>query len=1077
MNRTSLPLIGRDNEVRRVLEFWQGTPEEPGLRACILVGEAGIGKSRLIDEVIARVSADGGRIVHVRLYPDSPLSLAPMILEAPDVGTLSPPNQPLSASAATLLRRLCHLRPTLLILDDVHLLDGEPLREFATLIEQLVNEPLWILCATRPIEGGGRRVIERTLVDEIAIPPLGRKDIVQIWQSMFGMTPDDDVVAAVAHETLGNPLAIRSALRGAISSGAIVRAGGEVWQIAVPIPGFAAALRRHIGYLADGMTIGLQPKELEGVRRLAILGEVFALESALRILEEGNLMIDRLVDSGIIATSPTARTPIVGTTSSHSPLVFTHSLLHRALAEHPGPRERVIVDLIADRLPIYSLHPIRLLIGSGAPTGTDPDRTQDAITSLVEAALTINTTSDWEMAGAICDATEALARSHPTLPTELQGGVILARLEMVARDPTSDRHVDLTNRLLQLVSSPGTTREAELLLHALRNSLWRTLVRDQQDPRPVLDQVSRLVGQFPLLRTSEGLLTFLRLYARVVASIDLSYEAGRGVDSIFASLIDDPALDAGARRLARRNRAIALAWLFESDDELKERRLLLEEAVMEGGEPETELLIMLVLLNDDTGNHEEARRWIDFSLPLFRRRGQTYLEAGSRSMLLWQQEGPHGGDLTLLRQRLDGIIEELPPAMGARLRRNVVRLLVMIAGLREETDALSNICGIDELDIADRGVIDALRCGIDRTVVQGGEGLTAMAQNGGAPVEAGSIIIEGRNDRESIALLRSAILSHPLRLSADLYRRAIYSVIAATRTDPERHTLYEALHDDIVAAIRISLAWHVDRGFSAYIERFLERWHGLLDDHEMLYWRDRIAAMKRAREGRGKRTESAIRIRVIGSVEVTRSDGTILRPRAGRIQRLIAMMVADHLLARAMGPADFHQLLDEGGNDPARGRKGMNLAVHRLRESLGRECVLTDSDTPRLNLDRVNVDLLQVDQSLRDAMNDVRGGYYARARVSVEKALSLLGSEVVFAGLYDDFFEALRDDMENRVRRVVMTLAERLLNERGFEEGALLLEKATTAIPGDGALLELLGEAYARGNRQAEAERTRVASG
>jgi len=48
LNHGILPFVGRDSELERLVRFWSSTIDAGGLRTALLVGEAGIGKSRLV---------------------------------------------------------------------------------------------------------------------------------------------------------------------------------------------------------------------------------------------------------------------------------------------------------------------------------------------------------------------------------------------------------------------------------------------------------------------------------------------------------------------------------------------------------------------------------------------------------------------------------------------------------------------------------------------------------------------------------------------------------------------------------------------------------------------------------------------------------------------------------------------------------------------------------------------------------------------------------------------------------------------------------------------------------------------
>lgn len=195
LNHGTLPFVGRQQETERLLRFWRsGDAERSELRIALLVGEAGSGKSRLIDETLPIVEHRGGVVVHLKLRPEGSTSLAPLLAmgiarseSARGLSSLQPEaSLPATMSA---LRRLCSLRRTLLVIEDIHLLAGETLREFALLLEGLADESLAILTAARPLELAARGVLESYLSEEILLDNLAEEEIREMWSRMFSAPP------------------------------------------------------------------------------------------------------------------------------------------------------------------------------------------------------------------------------------------------------------------------------------------------------------------------------------------------------------------------------------------------------------------------------------------------------------------------------------------------------------------------------------------------------------------------------------------------------------------------------------------------------------------------------------------------------------------------------------------------------------------------------------------------------------------------------------------------------------------------------------------------------------------------
>ena len=82
LNHGLLPFVGRSEEIQRLVSFWHDTFNAHELRIALVVGEAGIGKSRLLEELLPRVIDAGGSVIQAKLVPGMVTSLIPLIARA-----------------------------------------------------------------------------------------------------------------------------------------------------------------------------------------------------------------------------------------------------------------------------------------------------------------------------------------------------------------------------------------------------------------------------------------------------------------------------------------------------------------------------------------------------------------------------------------------------------------------------------------------------------------------------------------------------------------------------------------------------------------------------------------------------------------------------------------------------------------------------------------------------------------------------------------------------------------------------------------------------------------------------------
>jgi DNA-binding SARP family transcriptional activator/tetratricopeptide (TPR) repeat protein len=270
------PLVGRAAELRTLDSGWQAVPTAGGQVAAV-TGEAGSGKSRLIEEFRAHAEAGGAAVIAGRCYDGEsglPFALSAGLLRAaaaarPDlpallpahvaamVGRLTPelaaahrdvPEPPLSsplaltrmyaALAAALLaaaRPAAGAGPGVVVAEDVHWADGPSLDLLGYLIHRLADWPLLLVVSWRPEAGDRLRRLRAAVADAadagraIAVEPqpLRTEEIATVLRAAGAPAVD---AARLLAETRGLPLLVREyadALRSATTAG---EAAEEGWS-------------------------------------------------------------------------------------------------------------------------------------------------------------------------------------------------------------------------------------------------------------------------------------------------------------------------------------------------------------------------------------------------------------------------------------------------------------------------------------------------------------------------------------------------------------------------------------------------------------------------------------------------------------------------------------------------------------------------------------------------------------------------------------------------------------------------------------------------------------------------------
>ena len=303
--RLDAPLVGRQAELERLHAEFARAVEERTCRVLTVLGEPGVGKSRLVAELLASVGDDAlglegrclpygrgitfwplveivrrlaaGREPEAALpellaaEPDGELVTA-RVLEAIGRAPAASRSDELYWAVRRLLESLAHERPVVLVLDDVQW--AEP--AFLDLVEYLAGwsrgAPLLALCLARPdlrdvrpgwTAGGGL----------LSLQPLDRAQTRSLIAGVLGTDRLDAVpVAAIGRATDGNPLFVEEMVRMLVDEG-VLRERDGVWEAPAGLP--ALRIPATIQAVVAARLDLLDPLERTVLQRASVVGEVF----------------------------------------------------------------------------------------------------------------------------------------------------------------------------------------------------------------------------------------------------------------------------------------------------------------------------------------------------------------------------------------------------------------------------------------------------------------------------------------------------------------------------------------------------------------------------------------------------------------------------------------------------------------------------------------------------------------------------------------------------------------------------------------------------------------------------------
>jgi DNA-binding CsgD family transcriptional regulator len=360
---TPARLVGRDSELAALRGLIDGIAAGRG-SAVLVVGEPGVGKSRLADTAAEMGSAAGfdvragrARQLHVEapfaavldaldvrvseLTPGSDAGASRTMLEA---GALGAPGFLLAERLVERLEDAAHAHPVLLVLEDLHWADAESLRWLRRLVERVDTLHLGVLATSRPPrpDAAWSRALVDWRGDRIDLAPLAPTDVTELAASVLGAQPGPRLTEALT-EASGTPMLVLALIEALQGAGALGRSddGGVDFTGSAPDLHAGAAVTARLSEVTADTRRALQVA--------AVIGATIAVADLAAVLGR------RAVDIIPALDDATAAGILIDTGSDA--IAFRHELY----------RDAVLATVSPAALSALHLDVARTLAARGAP--------------------------------------------------------------------------------------------------------------------------------------------------------------------------------------------------------------------------------------------------------------------------------------------------------------------------------------------------------------------------------------------------------------------------------------------------------------------------------------------------------------------------------------------------------------------------------------------------------------------------------------------------------------------------------------------------------------------------------------
>ena len=416
-------LVGRKQELQQARRLWMQAMAGHG-QMLLISGEAGVGKTRLMQEIVTHAKVSGGQAYigesqeegnapyaavaqtirrALRTQQDTELDLPKLVL--PELMTIVPdlqirypdlsPNPTLEPHAEqrrlleciiTFFSTICRVKPLLLVLEDIHWADSGTLALLEFMARRCPEHPVLLLCTYRDIPLDEESPLQQTLYEferrkqgtHLKLERLDIQETHDMLANIFTEHITPDFLDGIFSQSEGNPFYIEEICKALIDSGQL-SFDGERWHR--PPDMADMVIPQSIMVAVQSRVKKLNEPTQEILRNAAVIGREFSFELLQKVstIPESDLIdcLEAALQSHLVEELKN---------EDDQKFSFTHALIPTTLRESmSGIRQAMIHRKVAETLEEFMPEAYQRLAHHWGESGNPQKRLDYTIKAAIQA--------------------------------------------------------------------------------------------------------------------------------------------------------------------------------------------------------------------------------------------------------------------------------------------------------------------------------------------------------------------------------------------------------------------------------------------------------------------------------------------------------------------------------------------------------------------------------------------------------------------------------------------------------------------------------------------------------------------